>query len=89
MRPVLLPKIGEYMDRVGDLISFVELIASKPAGWADTLTDDSIYAIDTLGRELNNARLSRMLDRQVAAVGNLKPLATKIADLQTAIIQRS
>ncbi len=82
VRLVPLSKAGDYLALVGDLIPFVELACSKPAGWGDTLEDDSVYEIEEIFRKLNDPRFDRYVRRQTEAVGKMTQMA-KAAGVST------
>jgi hypothetical protein len=88
VRLVPLSKIGEYFDKVGDMPAFIELLTDKPAGWASLLADDSAYAIDSIGRALNDPRFVRLLGRQQEALTKLVPLAQEVSELTASLQKR-
>lgn len=49
----------------------VEIAAGKKEGWADTLTDDSIYALHAIVRRLHDPRLGRWLDARKSIYSSL------------------
>jgi hypothetical protein len=80
VRLVPLSKAGEYFEKVGNFSQFVELLCDKPAGWADTLDDDSQFRIDQVGRQINDPRYDRFAARQTEAVSRLSKMAKKVTD---------
>lgn len=61
---VPLKKMGDYYEKLGDINAFVEFVTAKPAGFAETLDDDSIFLIDETATQLNSFRAARFLERQ-------------------------
>lgn len=72
---VPLSKASRYVEFIDDLTLFTELVTAKPAGWADTLEDDSVYEIDELAKKLNDPRIDRFLQRQLKTVERMAPTA--------------
>lgn len=81
VRLVPVRQFDDYMKVVFDQPAFVEFVTGKDKGWADNLTDESMSAIDEMGRKLNDPRLDRHLDRQMAVVNQAKPMAEKAGAL--------
>ena len=82
---VPISKIGQYLTSAGDMAKLVELCCGKDAGWADTVDDDSLFAIDTLARKINDPRVGRWLTRQKAAVEGLRDPIAKSTGLMTTL----
>jgi hypothetical protein len=63
--------------------SFVEYVCGKQAGWADKLSEESLYEIDEKASEMNVPRLARFASRQkrvaekLAAAFGFPALSTK------------
>lgn len=85
VRLIPVSKIGEYLSKIGVIEQLVELLTGKEAGWADTLSDDSLYAIDSLGRKINDPRLDRYVRRQTEAVSSLAAKAQNLAGLTNSL----
>jgi hypothetical protein len=75
VRLVPLTKVAQYFDTIGDIHAFVEFVTDMPKGWAETLDDDSLYAIDELGKAQNDPRFARLLARQKKTLQGVKPMA--------------
>lgn len=56
-----------YMELAKHLAQRAELLCGMWAGWADMLTDESLYAITDKGAELNDPRLAVWTERQAMA----------------------
>lgn len=61
---VPLKKMGTYYEKLGDMNAFVEFVTDKPAGFSETLDDDSVFLIDETATKLNSFRAARFLERQ-------------------------
>jgi hypothetical protein len=85
---VPLSKAGKYIENAGNFSAFVEMACGKDEGWADTLTDDSAYAVDELFRKLNDPRIDRYVQRQTAAVGTMLKMAEKFGASTTSSLTR-
>jgi transcriptional regulator of acetoin/glycerol metabolism len=59
-------ELPAYAAALDDPAALVELCARKQRGWADTLTDDCLYALDAQARAANDPRLARLMERQAA-----------------------
>ena len=69
----------DYFVKEANMAEFVELSCSKPAGWADSLTDDSLYQLDRISRDINDPRFDRLMSqRQVQVVAALAKMARPI-----------
>lgn len=65
-------KVEEYYKLIGDLPKFVQLMTGTDEAFYETLSDDSIFAIDNLAKELNDPRIARFLQRQRATFRKLE-----------------
>lgn len=74
---VPVSRAGDYIESAGNLSRFVELACNKPAGWADTLSHDSLFEVDAVFRRISDGFIDRYLKRQTEAVGSLMSLAKK------------
>lgn len=61
---VPIRQIAAYAAALDKPHAVVELCCRKPEGWADGLTDDSLYELDELARNINDPRLARWFKRQ-------------------------
>jgi hypothetical protein len=80
VRIVPISLMAEYVDKIGSLAELVELLCEKKPGWADTLAPECVYAIDEIGRKLNDPFVGRFIERQTAAVNLMKQRAQQIAE---------
>lgn len=85
VRLIPLSKMVDYLNRVGDITLFAELVCEQSPGWADTLSFDSIYQIDELARAINDPSLARYVKRQTAAVGQMKDLVETLSGLTNSL----
>jgi hypothetical protein len=81
VRLVPLSQASKYLDLVTDIAQFVEFIVGKPKGWADCISDDSLFELDALAKELNDPRIDRVLARQKSTVERLAPKARELSAL--------
>jgi hypothetical protein len=72
----------KYVTLMENQSDFIEFACKKPEGWADTLTDDSAYAVDAKVKALNDPRIDRYMERQSVTVASLTPLAKKAKALE-------
>jgi hypothetical protein len=73
-----ISKVIDYLNIIAEPEKFVEFVTGKSPGWADTLTDDSIWEIDELARAMNDPRIDRYARRQKVTVERLKPIMSLV-----------
>lgn len=78
VRLVGFRNVAKYLTLLGEIAPFIEYGCGKPLGWADTLDDDSVFAVDELIRKLNDDRVDRFIKRQIAAVEKINGSAKQI-----------
>lgn len=69
-----LRKIPEYLEWVDNEPNCAEKLCNKPEGWADSITDESVFAICDAGAEINHPRLLSWANRQVKKAERLMPM---------------
>jgi hypothetical protein len=82
IRLVPLSQLADYFNKLDHMDQFIEFIVKKDKGYADTLTDDSQFAIDRIAKELNSFRMGRYLQRQVATQKETVERIRQITGLQ-------
>jgi hypothetical protein len=70
---------SNYLENVGDPAKLVEFVCGKPEGWSDNLTDDCVFEIDRIAREINDPRIDRWLERQAQVVETMKPKMARLS----------
>lgn len=80
VRLVPLTLASKYFEHVSEIVDFVALAVDKTAVDVAKWTDDTIFAVDKLARELNDPRFDRWLKRQEEAVLQ-NVLTKKVTDL--------
>lgn len=73
VRQLPIREYPAYLAAQLDEAAMVEMICAKPAGWADTLTHESIESIVTEGDRMNADFFGRWLQRRIARQERLLP----------------
>jgi len=58
--------VKQWLALADDEPAIVELMAGKPAGWSDTIDEDSFYHVLEVGEEVNKGPLARYISKRQA-----------------------
>lgn len=77
---VSFAEADKYYILLADLPAFVQFMTGKDEAFYEELSDDAVFAIDALAKEINDPRFARFLERQRAT---FKRLAKDRAESQS------
>lgn len=70
--------IGRYFQNGDDIAALAELFASKPTGWADTITTESAMNVVRIGEELNAGPLEDFVRFQQQRKAGFERIAKEV-----------
>jgi len=76
VRAIKVKQCEEYARTIEDECLRAEFVCGKPAGWAETLTRESVEAIIEADTEINLDFFSRWLRRKAALAERIQPGST-------------